>query len=100
MLGRKTKKKSEFSSEEVIAEFERLTLDAAAVQRETLRRILDENGAVEYLQRLGLAGRTDPDAFRASVPLATHGDLEPTSAASPTATPPPSSPPSPSPPSP
>ncbi|PAN32955.1 hypothetical protein PAHAL_5G525000 [Panicum hallii] len=75
MLGRK--KKSEFSGEEVIAEFERLTLDAAAVQRETLRRILDENAAVEYLQRLGLAGRTDADAFRACVPLATHGDLEP-----------------------
>ena len=77
MLGKKTKKKSEFNGEEVIAEFERLTLDAAAVQRETLRRILDENGAVEYLQRLGLAGRTDPDAFRACVPLATHGDLKP-----------------------
>ena len=77
MLGKKTKKKSGFNGEEVIAEFERLTLDAAAVQRETLRRILDENGAVEYLQRLGLAGRTDPDAFRACVPLATHGDLEP-----------------------
>ncbi|KAG2594822.1 hypothetical protein PVAP13_5KG023100, partial [Panicum virgatum] len=71
------KKKSEFNGEEVIAEFERLTLDAAAVQRETLRRILDENGAVEYLQRLGLAGRTDPAAFRACVPLVTHGDLEP-----------------------
>ncbi|WVZ72850.1 hypothetical protein U9M48_021246 [Paspalum notatum var. saurae] len=71
------KKKGEFSGEEVIAEFERLTRDAATVQRETLRRILDENAAVEYLQRLGLAGRTDPDAFRACVPLATHDDLEP-----------------------
>ncbi|KAJ1281966.1 hypothetical protein BS78_03G013600 [Paspalum vaginatum] len=70
-------KQGEFSGEEVIAEFERLTRDAAAVQRETLRRILNENAAVEYLQRLGLAGRTDPDAFRACVPLATHDDLEP-----------------------
>jgi hypothetical protein len=71
------KKKGEFSGEEVIAEFERLTRDAAAVQRETLRRILDENAAAEYLRRLGLAGRTDPDAFRARVPLATHDDVEP-----------------------
>jgi auxin responsive GH3 family protein/jasmonic acid-amino synthetase len=75
MSGKKT---SEFSGEEeVIAEFERLTRNAAAVQRETLRRILDENAAVEYLQRHGLAGRTDPDTFRACVPLATHDDLEP-----------------------
>jgi hypothetical protein len=71
------KKAGEFSVEEVIAEFERLTLNAAAVQRETLRRILDENAGVEYLQRHGLAGRSDPDTFRACVPLATHDDLEP-----------------------
>ncbi|XP_062208284.1 jasmonoyl--L-amino acid synthetase GH3.5-like [Phragmites australis] len=70
-------KKREFSGEEVIAEFERLTQDAAAVQRETLRRILADNGATEYLQGRGLAGRTDPDSFRACVPLATHDDLEP-----------------------
>ncbi|CAD6233501.1 unnamed protein product [Miscanthus lutarioriparius] len=72
------KKAREFSNEEeVIAEFYRLTRNAATVQRETLRRILDENAAVEYLQRHGLAGRTDPDTFRACVPLATHDDLEP-----------------------
>ena len=75
MSGKKT---SEFSNEEeVIAEFDRLTRNAATVQRETLRRILDENAAVEYLQRHGLAGRTDPDTFRACVPLATHADIEP-----------------------
>ncbi|CAM0880462.1 unnamed protein product [Alopecurus aequalis] len=71
------KKGSEFSAEKVIAEFERLTRDAAIVQRETLRRILAENDAAEYLQGLGLAGRTDPGSFRACVPLATHADLEP-----------------------
>lgn len=71
------KKTGEFSGEEVIAEFERLTRDAAIVQRETLRRILAENGTTEYLQGLGLTGRTDPDSFRACVPLATHADLEP-----------------------
>lgn len=67
-----------FSAEDVIAEFERLTRDAAAVQRETLRRILADNAdSTEYLRGLGLAGRTDPDSFRACVPLATHADLEP-----------------------
>lgn len=71
------KKTGEFSGEEVIAEFERLTRDAAFVQRETLRRILAENGTSEYLQGMGLAGRTDPDSFRSFVPLATHADLEP-----------------------
>lgn len=69
-------KKAEFDGERVIAEFEELTRDAAAVQRETLRRILAENAGVEYLQDLGLDGRTDLDSFRACVPLATHADIE------------------------
>uniref|UniRef100_A0A0D9UYE3 Uncharacterized protein n=1 Tax=Leersia perrieri TaxID=77586 RepID=A0A0D9UYE3_9ORYZ len=77
MLEKKMKQGSGFSGEEVIAEFERLTKDAAIVQRETLRRILAENAGVEYLRDLGLAGRTDPDSFRSCVPLATHADLEP-----------------------
>ncbi|KAL6850117.1 hypothetical protein ACP4OV_020744 [Aristida adscensionis] len=71
------KKNGGFNGEAVIAEFEGLTRDAAAVQRETLRRILAENAGAEYLRELGLAGRTDPDSFRACVPLATHADLEP-----------------------
>jgi hypothetical protein len=70
-------KKAEFSGEKVIAEFERLSRDAAAAQREALRRILAGNAAAEYLQGRGLAGRTDPDSFRACVPLATHADFEP-----------------------
>ncbi|CAO2186219.1 unnamed protein product [Urochloa humidicola] len=71
------KKKDAFCAEKMIDEFERLSRDAAAVQRETLRRILAGNAAAEYLQGLGLAGRTDPDSFRACVPLATHADFEP-----------------------
>ncbi|TVU46187.1 hypothetical protein EJB05_05706, partial [Eragrostis curvula] len=63
--------------EEVIAEFERLSRDTAAVQRETLRRILSKNAGVEYLRGRGLAGQTDPDSFRACVPLVTHQDIEP-----------------------
>ncbi|KAI9110111.1 hypothetical protein K1719_019152 [Acacia pycnantha] len=60
----------------VIDDLEALTKDAERVQRETLRRILEDN-ACEYLQNLGLNGRTDPESFRALVPLVTHKDLEP-----------------------
>ncbi|KAF9614943.1 hypothetical protein IFM89_021373 [Coptis chinensis] len=61
----------------VIEEFEAVTQDAGAVQRETLRKILEENGNAEYLVELGLNGRTDPESFKACVPLVTHKDLEP-----------------------
>uniref|UniRef100_A0A0E0MDB0 Uncharacterized protein n=1 Tax=Oryza punctata TaxID=4537 RepID=A0A0E0MDB0_ORYPU len=67
----------EEEEEEIIARFERTTRDAANAQRETLRRILDENAGVEYLRELGLAGLTDVDSFRARVPVVTHADLEP-----------------------
>lgn len=66
-----------FSLESVIEAFEASTKDAAQVQRETLRWILEENSEAEYLQSLGLAGRTDPESFKACVPLVTHKDLEP-----------------------
>ncbi|XP_073115072.1 jasmonoyl--L-amino acid synthetase GH3.5 [Elaeis guineensis] len=66
-----------FSLESVIEEFETLTKDAGRVQRETLRKILEQNGDAEYLQNLGLGGRTDPESFKACVPLVTHKDLEP-----------------------
>lgn len=67
----------EFDMDKVIEEFERLTKDAERVQRETLRRILEENASAEYLLSLGLQGRTDPESFKACVPLVTHKDLEP-----------------------
>ncbi|GJN38140.1 hypothetical protein PR202_gb27154 [Eleusine coracana subsp. coracana] len=70
-------KNGQFSGEETIAEFEQLTRDAAATQREVLRRILSENAAPDYLRELGLAGCTDPESFRACVPVVTHEDLEP-----------------------
>ncbi|XP_020573134.1 jasmonic acid-amido synthetase JAR1-like isoform X2 [Phalaenopsis equestris] len=66
-----------FNGDRVIEEFEALTKDAERVQRETLQRILEENGKAEYLQNLGLGGKTDPDCFKACVPLVTHKDLEP-----------------------
>ncbi|XP_072994526.1 jasmonoyl--L-amino acid synthetase GH3.5-like [Typha latifolia] len=64
-------------ADSVIAEFEALSKDAARVQTETLRRILQENGEAEYLRNLGLGGRTDPGSFKSCVPLVTHSDLEP-----------------------
>ncbi|KAE8721485.1 F-box/FBD/LRR-repeat protein [Hibiscus syriacus] len=63
--------------EKVIGDFEAMTKDAENVQRETLKLILEENGCAEYLQNLGLNGRTDPESFKACVPLVTHKDLEP-----------------------
>ncbi|KEH18702.1 jasmonoyl--L-amino acid synthetase JAR6 isoform X2 [Medicago truncatula] len=66
-----------FDMEKVIEEFERLTKDAENVQKETLKRILEENASAEYLQSLGLNGRTDPESFKACVPLVTYKDLEP-----------------------
>ncbi|KAL3622215.1 Jasmonoyl--L-amino acid synthetase jar4 [Castilleja foliolosa] len=71
------KMEGKLDPEVVISEFEALTKDAEKVQRETLKRILEENGETEYLQRCGLNGKTDPDSFKARVPLATHKDLEP-----------------------
>ncbi|MBA0852188.1 hypothetical protein Goshw_002163 [Gossypium schwendimanii] len=63
--------------DKLIEEFESMTKDAGYVQRETLKKILEENGCAEYLQNLGLNGRTDPESFKACVPLVTHNDLQP-----------------------
>lgn len=66
-----------FDPKEFIEEFEALTKDAGRVQKDTLRKILEENGTSEYLQKWGLDGKTDPESFAECVPLATHSDLEP-----------------------
>ncbi|KAK8693610.1 hypothetical protein V6N13_071187 [Hibiscus sabdariffa] len=63
--------------EKVIRDFEAMTKDAENVQRETLKLILEENGCAEYLQKLGLNGRTDPESFKACVPVITFKDVEP-----------------------
>ncbi|KAI5421973.1 jasmonoyl--L-amino acid synthetase JAR6 [Lathyrus oleraceus] len=63
--------------EKVIEEFERITKNAENVQKEILRKILEENASTEYLQKLGLNGRTDPESFKACVPLVLYNDLEP-----------------------
>ncbi|KAL1367052.1 hypothetical protein HN51_021108 [Arachis hypogaea] len=66
-----------FNMEKVIEEFEEVTKDAGRVQIETLRKILEDNSEAEYLQNLGLNGRTDPQSFKNCVPLVTHKELEP-----------------------
>lgn len=63
--------------DKVIEEFEALTKNAEKVQKETLKKILEENGSAEYLQNSGLIGRTDPESYKASIPIVTHTDLEP-----------------------
>ncbi|XP_027336016.1 jasmonic acid-amido synthetase JAR1-like [Abrus precatorius] len=70
-------KVEEFNMDKVIEKFERITKDAERIQRETLRRILEDNASCEYLQNLGLNGRTDPESFKDCVPLVSHIELEP-----------------------
>lgn len=67
----------EINVDKVIENFEAITRDAERVQKEVLKKILEENGSAEYLQSSGLNGRTDPESFKACVPLVTHKDLEP-----------------------
>ncbi|WOL20497.1 jasmonic acid-amido synthetase JAR1-like isoform X1 [Canna indica] len=66
-----------FCVESMIEEFEALTKNAGQIQRETLQKILQQNGDAEYLRNFGLGGRTDPESYKACIPLATHSDLEP-----------------------
>ncbi|GAB4844570.1 Jasmonoyl--L-amino acid synthetase jar4 [Ancistrocladus abbreviatus] len=61
----------------IIEDFEDMTRNAERVQKETLKKILEQNGQAEYLQKLGLNGRTDVESFKSCVPLVTHQDLEP-----------------------
>eukprot|EP00268_Persea_americana_P035074 TRINITY_DN34624_c0_g1_i4.p1 TRINITY_DN34624_c0_g1~~TRINITY_DN34624_c0_g1_i4.p1 ORF type:complete len:587 (-),score=91.98 TRINITY_DN34624_c0_g1_i4:52-1812(-) len=70
-------KMEEFKLQKVVDEFQSNTKDAGRVQIETLRRILEENGEAEYLQILGLDGKTNLESFKSCVPLSTHKDLEP-----------------------
>lgn len=70
-------KEKMFNPEDVIEQFEALTMDAGRVQEETLRRILQDNSETEYLRKWGLNGRTDPESFKACIPLVFHKDLEP-----------------------
>ncbi|XP_047337729.1 jasmonoyl--L-amino acid synthetase JAR6-like [Impatiens glandulifera] len=65
-----------FDSEQFIQEFDLLTKDAEKVQRDTLKKILNDNFDSEYLQKWKLEN-ADPEIYKAKVPLVTHHDLEP-----------------------
>ncbi|KAK6919361.1 GH3 family [Dillenia turbinata] len=56
--------------------FENFTVKGR-VQIEFLEKLLKENDQVEYLQKFGLNGRTDPESYKSCVPLVTHEDLQP-----------------------
>lgn len=69
---------------DITAWFDRVSEKAGLVQTETLRRILELNWGVEYLQKwLGDINIQDIDAcaleslYTSLVPLASHADLEP-----------------------
>ncbi|GLJ36869.1 hypothetical protein SUGI_0744920 [Cryptomeria japonica] len=62
---------------QVIEEFEAITRDAERVQRETLKEILERNSSTEYLSKWGVNGSTDPQQFKAQVPLSTFADIKP-----------------------
>ncbi|KAE9605716.1 hypothetical protein Lal_00025494 [Lupinus albus] len=67
--------KLEEYTDKLIEEFEANSKDAERVQRETLKSILEKNASAEYLQSLGLNGRTDVESFKACVPLVSHSDI-------------------------
>ncbi|CAA7016865.1 unnamed protein product [Microthlaspi erraticum] len=77
---RMLEKVESFNMNRVIDEFDEMTRNAAQVQRQTLKEILEKNKAAIYLQNCGLNGNATTDteaAFKANVPLVTDADLEP-----------------------
>uniref|UniRef100_A0A7N1A452 Uncharacterized protein n=1 Tax=Kalanchoe fedtschenkoi TaxID=63787 RepID=A0A7N1A452_KALFE len=62
---------------QVIDEFETSTKNATEVQKQFLKKLLEQNSSTEYLQKFGLNGKTDVKSFKACVPIVTHEDLEP-----------------------
>jgi hypothetical protein len=63
------------TDEEVMEDLERISRNVREVQAETLRKILERNANVEYLQRHGLNARTDEASFKACVPVSTFADI-------------------------
>ncbi|XP_043688202.1 indole-3-acetic acid-amido synthetase GH3.6-like [Telopea speciosissima] len=56
---------------------EDVTTNADQVQHRVLAEILSRSSHVEYLQRHGLNGRTDPESFKKLLPVVTYEDLQP-----------------------
>ncbi|GFZ12447.1 auxin-responsive GH3 family protein [Actinidia rufa] len=68
-LTRANKKSLEF--------IEDVTANADEVQRRVLAEILSLNAGVEYLERHGLCGRTDREAFKNLIPVIQYEDIQP-----------------------
>lgn len=56
---------------------EDITAKADEIQKHALAEILSSNANVEYLQRHGLNGRTDPETFKKLIPVVTYEDIKP-----------------------
>ena len=72
------KKVETFNMNRVIEDFEEMSRNADQVQIQTLKDILLKNHSAIYLKNFGINGTTtDPEAFKALVPLVTDFELEP-----------------------
>lgn len=73
------------SSDDIMSWFEEIATNAGKVQMETLKKILEMNHGVEYLEKwLGdiddvhnMDGEALQSIYVSTVPLASHADLEP-----------------------
>ncbi|KAK1437945.1 hypothetical protein QVD17_03745 [Tagetes erecta] len=72
------------SSDDMIAWFQEVARNAGKVQRETLKKIIEMNHEVEYLQKWlkdvdveNMDAEALQSVYRSMVPLASHADLEP-----------------------
>eukprot|EP00249_Psilotum_nudum_P016441 c25826_g1_i1 orf=273-2051(+) len=63
-------------SDDIIKDFEEMTKVADRIQKDVLRRILEQNKETEYLRRFDLNGRSDPETFKKRVPIVTHPDIQ------------------------
>lgn len=65
------------NNEKALKYIEEVTSNAHEVQKSVLSQILSCNANVEYLQRHGLHGRTDPLSFKTLLPVVNYDDLKP-----------------------
>ncbi|GLJ26893.1 hypothetical protein SUGI_0526120 [Cryptomeria japonica] len=56
---------------------ENVTIKVEEVQREVLSTILTTNANTEYLQKYGLNGSSDREAFKKGLPIITYKDIKP-----------------------
>ncbi|KAH9318943.1 hypothetical protein KI387_020712 [Taxus chinensis] len=56
---------------------ENVTIHADQVQAQVLSEILSRNARTEYLDRYGLASRSDRETFKKLLPVITYDDLQP-----------------------